>query len=697
MGAGNTAQFSVKLSDGVSQPANAGADAMEQLRARIAAGDAALKNMNADLRRLRGTSDEVVKAKAGLKTKIDAERNAISSANLQILKGGKSYGELADAAKKASSQVTTQGKVHGQLADAAKKATTQVTTQGKATAAAAEEGGAGMSAALAGVAGAALVVVGALVASGSALVKWGLEAANAARSAGLVREAITGSAQQSDALGSQIDALARKIPTAKAEIQALSVSMIKSGLGGQTLVDSMNAVGQASAALGDDVGNKLRAMLERGLLPNGAEGRFFISPNELRGTGLAIADVAKSLAPKMKTSVEDATQAILAGRVSLGDGAAALREAVEGKLGKINLRKMLDLDTMKTKFAEGAATLTKGINLEPALEGLSKFGTLFSDQTVTGKALQSIVSDIGNGLVKAFTEGLPVAEAFVQGAVIGALKVEIAYYKIRNAILDAFEENPQLKKLTTQIDGLGIAADVAKIGVYSVGAGIALIAAVAAAAVVSLELTVSALQKLYDMGKRAFTWVGSAIAEWEKLHGIDGRAVGKQIIDGLVAGLEGGVDAVKNAVTKLADKIKSGFTIPLSIHSPSRVTQGYGEDIDEGAERGIERGGAADAAKRAAMKIRQVYAVEATDEGFERAVERGGPAIAGGSAERAPRREGSSTVVNNEFTITINVEGERGSSRAPDFVASIRAELTKAIEEMCVGAGVPVQRGGLAA
>src|SRR6202008_1610933 len=70
------------------------AAALEGLRAKIEQSQTAIKGMSGALRSLRGASDEVVAAKTALKARLDAERGAISQANLALLKQGQTYEQL---------------------------------------------------------------------------------------------------------------------------------------------------------------------------------------------------------------------------------------------------------------------------------------------------------------------------------------------------------------------------------------------------------------------------------------------------------------------------------------------------------------------------------------------------------------------------------------------------------------------------
>ena len=362
----NQATLSINLEDHVSESAESMADSVEALRDRIAGSEDAIKEMGGALRRLRGTSDEVKTAKGELVAKLQAEKDKISAANLALLKQGTTYDKLSAQTRKLTKdredlKKKTDKDAESKAKDRADAMSAAIRTAGGPVASLKEKletlravtgdssGAMGLATlAAAGLAAAVIAVAAAAAAGVLALGKLIIAGANAARTANLMREAAAGSASNATALGTQVDALADKIPTARGALNDLAISLAKSGVQGQTLVDTFNAVGQASAALGEDAGAKLRELVERGRLTQ----RLQVNPLELQGTGVQFEDIAKALAKNLKVGVNDARAALFEGRVKLADGAKALRDAVEQKFAGINLRRMLDLNVIAEKFQE---------------------------------------------------------------------------------------------------------------------------------------------------------------------------------------------------------------------------------------------------------------------------------------------------------------------------------------------------------
>ncbi len=537
--------FSVVLEDEVSGSADKAAESVEQLRARMATGEKAVKDMSAALRRLKGSTDDVKSAKDQLKAKINAEKDAISAAQIATFKHKDATGKLATA-KQALSKIlgTLKEKLFGVKAG---------TNESSAATSAFKFAAIGLATAFAAI---VVASVGALAALG----KFIITGANAARTTGILREAVAGNAKDAAALGSQVDALAAKIPLGKDAINDLANSLVKGGTRGQTFVDTLNAVGQATSALGDEAGNKLKALIERGRTTQ----RFSVGDDtyseDLRGTGVQRDDVAAALAKNMKIGVDKAREALAEGRVKLADGAAALKDAVEKKFGGLNLRKMLDINVIAEKMHERIAALTSGVNLDPLLQGFSDLAGLFGEDTVAGAGLKQIITVFGGEMVKGFAKGIPLAKQFFKGLVIGALQAGIMFLQLRNWLKKTFGDNETLKGLFSLQSALKAGALVAGVLVVGVAAlGLALGVVLAALASVG-----GAFQYLSDVGLQFGEWIRSV--NWAEL--------GTDIVDGLLNGIKNGASKLIGGVKDLASKIKGGFKDALGINSPSKVFAG---------------------------------------------------------------------------------------------------------------------------
>jgi len=653
-----TATVGIKLASDVAETASEDAAELEKLRRSIHGSQDAVRQLGAAVRSLRGDSNEVKKAKEDLKKKLNEERDAISRNNLALLKQGVTYEHLADRAKRVAKEKEklTQGirraggPVH-ELVSSFESLKSVVTGTG---------GKLGALGLVGGTLAAVLVGVAAAVVAGTvALARFVVTGANALRSMNLMREAAAGSAENAANLGTQVDALAEKVPTAKAELNDLATQLTRSLSGtrasGQAIVDTFNLVAQSSSAMGDEVGRQLGDIIARGK----QFGRIQINPFELQGTGVSFGDVAGELATSLGVSVKQAQAALFEGRVKLDDGARALRAAVEKRFAGINARKLLDLNTIVEKFHERLQALTKGVNLEPFLEGLNRIAKLFDQSTVAGDALRTIVTDFGNAFVQSFSrDGVPTIEKFVKSLVIMALRADIEFLRMKKQVLD----------FVGKFAGLLTVRNVVIAFTALVGG---LTAAFAALAIATIEFW-GPIAAIGAAVAGLIALVPTLIGWWDDLvHTMQNwgdrmRAVGGQIVDGLLAGLLAGWHKITDAVGNLAEGVKGAFKHALGISSPSKVFALYGQQTAEGYAGGVE--GGSDRAQGAAEALAP-------------------------SAPRAGGGLGSSINMENTFVFQVSVAGGGGAAGPQIQQAlsdpSFLAKLTHAVELALQGIGVP--------
>lgn len=102
---------------------------------------------------------------------------------------------------------------------------------------------------------------------------------------------------------------------------------------------------------------------------------------------------------------------------------------------------------------------------------------------------------------------------------------------------------------------------------------------------------------------------------WEGIKGIFSSAfntmkdVGKNIIEGLVNGIASMKDVVVRKAKEISEAIGGFFKKFFDIHSPSKLTTGYGENIGQGLANGISNKSkeAAKAAKETATKVNNAF------------------------------------------------------------------------------------------
>lgn len=439
----NEARYPIKIESNAAQVASEGATALEQLRARIEASKNAVRGYSDSLKSLVGDSDEVVAAKKELKDRIDAEKTAMNRDTLEILKQGATYDRLTQAHKKAiadKKQLEAETKKNEAADKSAipaintlKSAIEEMTAAEIAAAAAEAAATAGIGILIGAVVGAA-VAVPVLT---KAFAEYALTSGNLLRTQQLNREAFVGNAEDALHLGNQIEALKDKTSQSRAELNAMATDLSQAGNKGNELVDALAAVSEESTALNDKAGAQLKEIISRGAQFN----TFALGALELQGTGLKFADVASALAKNTHKSVDEAALALQQGRVTLGEGAAAMKDAVESRFGEINLKKMLDINVIATKFKDLVDSLTKDIHLDGLLKSFKELADLFDQGNESGQALKELVTFIGQGLADTFSGATPGMKAFIEELELGALDLQGSYLDLKLQFLETFGPN----------------------------------------------------------------------------------------------------------------------------------------------------------------------------------------------------------------------------------------------------------------
>lgn len=676
------ATFALNLEGNIGEKSAEDLAALEQLRQTIAKSTDAIRQASAANRALRGTSDTVKDARAQLKALIDSEKDSVSAANVALLKQGVTYEKIAQDAKKLGEE--EKKLKEGLKAKGIEDAKKQSDQLGKAIHLAggpveelksrfdALKGVLGGSAA--GMAAVTLVVAGlvaaiaAATAGGVALAasisKWIVTGADAARNMNILRLAMTGTAQNAKNLGTQVDDLAGKLSTPKEDLNALAAGLGRTRLSGQAIVDTFNTVGRASDAMGDDVGSSLKDIITRGQQFN----RFQLNPLELQGKGISFGDVAGELAKNLHIGIGDAQQALVQGRLTIDQGAKALRKAVEKNFTSINDAKLLSIDAQILKFKEDLSAMTKGFVIEPLLRGFAELRQLFSQSSVVGVALKGIVTQIGDSIGATFNGGLPSMKAFIEQATIAALKLDIAFLQTWHGVRD------NVKSVTGSISDLGKALE--RIIATDFGSG-------ATDPMIAMQLSLKAISLAVKGVEFALVAANAALFPFIKglsavtsIWGATGRALGLGVSGGVAAGIKQGAPEASDATKELAKKVQTEFADALKIHSPSRVFVEYGENTAEGYEQGVRSGaeGASDAtgslgggAPSSPSSGASGAASGGGGGGSSLSVSLGGIHLHGVSADAA--------------------KGMQAKLQAPSFLA----DLTKAVQDVLKGAGIPTQ------
>jgi hypothetical protein len=511
--AGSPAKYSIQFDSNAKEVGEEGASALDKLRRQIGAAEASVKGYESALKRMQQGSVVNIDVARQLKEKIQQEKDAIAQASVQITKAGTSYEKLTEAHKKlraeaeknSASKLAKQndalGKalegVGGPVADLKNK----IGSLGDLMTSA---GGAeGLLAIGAVAAVAAIAALG--VAIGVATFKLAsfiVTAGDMLRNQQLMRTAFDGSEEDAERLGNQVEELARKIKTPREEINKMASELTLAGLGGQELVDTLNAMGQAGAAIGPEAANKIKELGLRGK----NTGRAGLGATELRDAnlGFQFKDVAGAIAKNLNVPLEEAGQALVENRVKTDDFAKALADVTKSKFGGVNTKNMFSLDVIFLKAKEAWESLTKSINLEPLLAAFKDLASVVDQSNEAGASLKLLLEGFGGGLVDSVTTTEPVMKQFIEGMILAALDLEIAYLDLRLQLDDTFGNT----KIFDNIDVMTAALNAGKFAAIAIAATFAAIATNVALIVASVVALGAALYKAVELAGKLAEAVG---------------------------------------------------------------------------------------------------------------------------------------------------------------------------------------------
>lgn len=558
--ANETATFSLKI-DADAEPALESAAALEKYRASIQKSQEALAAYRKSQSLLKGSSAEVVDAKAKLRAAIELEKGKISASNLQILKLGGSYDKLSKAQKK-TTEATLSGRkavasVGGPLKDLLERF----------------EGFEGIMPALAtgwGAFAAAIAVgVAALALAGAALgsltlkfTEWLLTTADANRNLALTREAFTGNAAESAKLGYIIAHTREEVSLTTAELNKLAVAndqnLRGSRITGVGMAHQFHAIALAAGAGREDVVSAFNEIIARGKLT----GRAFITLRDfqpggiLAGKGIKAADAFKALGVGARGGVVSTTKM-----------AEALDKLATNRFAEVNAKKALSLggqwDHLKDRFMAFTDDLVKeGGALEPLLKAIGQLGEMFDQATPSGLELKRVITEYGTALSKAIINHLPEIKQFAKNVVELTAKFVEAGAAIVN-FATSEKGLTTIKIALLAVAAAGVAVFVAFLPLIVVGAAIAL-AFIAVGA---------AIYGVYKLGQ----WIVN----------LDWAGIGKAIVEGIKTGIENAWTALKGAITSMGEGLKKVFEHILGIASPSKVFLEYGVQTGAGYQAGL--------------------------------------------------------------------------------------------------------------
>jgi len=442
------------------------------------------------------------------------------------------------------------------------------------------------------VAAALLALAVAAAAATLAVIRYGLASADAARSARLLDNAAAGSVARGSELNKIVGDIAASVPIAREQVAQFGRALQLAGINGLRLQTALTTIAMIESVV-PGAGAKVQGLVERFQKLR----RAVLTSADLEGTGLALVDVAAQLAKGMGITTAAALAMLQNGTAGTDKVLDAMRKAVEQKFGKTIAAQAASLSVQWAKLKENMAALFSGLDMEPVLAGLKSITDLFSQQTVTGKALKLVLSGMFQGLLDAAAVVLPLVRAALLSMVIVALRAYIAFKPIGKAISEAFGNVDGVKAIEYAM----IAGKVAAYALVFVFGALATVVALALAPIIAIGSLIYGAMKLGALAAQglvaAFGSVGGSLSSLASV----GAGAASGLVDGFVQGITGKIGAAVASVAGLGAAVEGALRNAIGWHSPATLGVDAAVAVGEGFEVGAEKAEPAATAGAAGM------------------------------------------------------------------------------------------------
>jgi hypothetical protein len=413
----------------------------------------------------------------------------------------------------------------------------------------------------------AAVAIGFALVIGKAL-SFAIAMSDAARSSRLLREANASNLVTADNLKSITQDVLGKTNAQEDAVASLAAEYSRLGLTMLGVKSATSSVTIATQVMGQQVGGTIKGLIDRATLGK----RFWLNALDLRGTGLAFNDVAKSLAKNMKIAVGAAASALRDGRVKLDDGVKALDDAMEARFGGIARKQMLALPTQMERLKKNLGAIFSGLDIEPFLEKLDSALGMFKETEVVGKALKQAIKAIFQPLANSAGDTMPILEGFILGVTIGLQKLVILGLKTAIVFKKIFGSG-FLKDL--DLVTVGVYAGIAAFTIFAVGmTGLALTLALVAIPLAAIALIILAIPAA--IGFAIFYIVDAIVTTIDDLITYmdeSGTSIGEAasgILDAIIDVVTEGIEDVVDAFSDLGAAGVKAFKDAFGIASPAK-------------------------------------------------------------------------------------------------------------------------------
>ena len=278
-----------------------------------------------------------------------------------------------------------------------------------------------------------------------------------------------------------------------------------------------------------------------------------------------------------------------------GGSVTDLAQKVQTQIGGIAQQQLLSTTVQAEKFKEAVGSMFAGIKLDGLLRVRKGWTDMFSSATASGKAFRAILEPIAEMLIAGVASFQEVLQRAVVRVLIWAVKIEIAWLKLKRAFFEVvpkdifdgfFDKQVLIDGLVVALIAMGVALAPLAASALAAAApfvlmGVAIWAAINTVRLLidlwnELDLSSEGLARLWD------TWTG----EWKAMST---NLVG-DIIDGIMMAISKGAPLVWKAMKGLGVGALTALKDVLGIHSPSVEFAKVGLAVPQGVSQGIDRG-----------------------------------------------------------------------------------------------------------
>lgn len=529
-----TETFALELDDGISGPAGTAAASLEDLRGRITAGQARLRELQAAMGRLKGGTSTNVAAFRQLRDEIAGQKASLAGMESSYVSLGGTFGATT---QRQATLLESLRQMPGPLGSVAGRVSTLQGLFGSSAGRMALFAGGALAlvATLAAVAVAAVAAAVAIARYTADLIRFGIASADARRSEALhleglvlTRRSLHATAGSASELMSAIDRVSGVAAISRGEVTRYAETLYRSGLRGHNLRTALEGVAISAAVGGDEVARRF--------------------------AGMAV------------------------GASRTGRSIDALADRVRARLGGVNARMNSSLGRISERLRDGFAAIFGGPRVAAAIEAfqtrLGEIAGMFTQTSATGRALRAIVEALFPDMLDGATDAGGAIRRMFQYAVLGAQRATIAFLTVRNT-LRAFGRS------TAGLDALRGALVLVHVPLSALMVNVRIVLAI----VEALGQGFAQLAAQTVLAGLAFLTIVGRISTF--FESLDLRTLGSNMLDGLVAGLRAGAGAVVDTVRGIAGSAVRTFRSVLGIASPSRVFRGFGANISLGVAEGV--------------------------------------------------------------------------------------------------------------